>query len=147
MGKCKHCFQYDCTPTTCTFPSEQHAAMVEASTLFFNTDMYDTCLKTKAETRQAPHTHDNWSDYDQTHEGARGYWHDYGGYDQSNWHVQDREGWVIEPEEQFKGYYTEEWFKAEEQRFKKRKKETPPSSKKLNKAEEASGGESSQEET
>ena len=147
MDVCEHCFTSDCTPQTCIFPPEKHDAMVEAHALFYESDMYDTCLKTKTETWQSPHTQD-WSDYNsQPHEEAQGYYHDYDGYNRNSWYAQNREGWTIEAEEQSEGYYTEEWFKKEEQRLsKKRKKDTSLYSKKLDKAEEASGGESSQDE-
>ena len=51
-------------------------------------------------------------------------------------------------EEESDGWYTDEWFKKEEERVSKKSKKTVESpSKKLNKAEEASSGESSQGET
>jgi hypothetical protein len=51
----------------------------------------------------------------------------------------------IEAEEN--GWYTEEWFKNEEERVRKKSKQTASSSSKVKFAEEASSGESSTDET
>ena len=136
MNACEHCFQHGCTPHTCFFPPSEHEAMQEAHSLFFNSDMYDTCLQTKTNSWYTPHTNDDWYDPNtQTHEEARGYWHDYEGY--------SRESLNIEVEDD--GWYTEEWFNTEEERVKKKSKQTTSSSSKVKFAEEASSGSSSEE--
>ena len=136
MGKYKHCFQYDCTPSTCFFPPKQHESMVEATALFFDTGMHGVCLQTKSDSWDTPHTY-GWYANNNAHnnhprEEAYGYWHDYAGH--------DREAWVIEAE-RHGGYYTDEWFEKEKKASKKRKKESALSStKKIDKDDEASGG-------
>ena len=105
MDKCKHCFQHDCTPQTCFFPPKQHEAMTKAKSLFFDSDMYDTCFQNKCNSWHTPHTNDDWyGTNNQPPEEASGWWHDYKG--------NDREAWTIEAE-----WYTDEWFNKEERNF------------------------------
>jgi len=136
MDKCKHCFQHDCTPQTCFFPPKQHEAMTKAKSLFFDSDMYDTCFQNKCNSWHTPHTNDDWyGTNNQPPEEASGWWHDYEG--------NDREAWTIEA-----GWYTDEWFSKEEKKLSQNgNKVDKPPTKKLKITEEASGGESSQEET
>jgi len=110
--------------------------MTNAKSLFFDSDMYNTCYQNKCNSWHTPHTNDDWyGTNNQPPEEASGWWHDYEG--------NDREAWTIDAE-----WYTDEWFnKEEKRRGKHSNKVDKPPTKKPKITEEASGGESSQEET
>jgi hypothetical protein len=136
MGKCEHCFQYNCTPSTCYFPEKQHTSMQEAHALFFDSDMHDICMQTKSDSWDTSHTNDWYANNYPPHEEAMGYWHDYEG--------DNREAWAIEAEEQYGDYYTDNWFEKADRAIKKRKKKSISwATEKLGRENEASGGESS----
>jgi len=147
MDKCEHCFQYNCNEWTCYFPQEKHDDMVEASVLFFNSDMHDTCIQSKQQSAAyEPQTDYEWygdNSYHPEEAGGDGYWHDYsGGYDNDSWQEWDRDGYYIDRVGD-PGYYTKDYLNEKEKLIAEdiKKKEKFSEDKTLSKSEEASSGE------